>query len=267
MTKTEMIREVQEREQRLEAIAQSRVSSPFGTAISSEAHALLEQTIQELGDLFDLYFGRPNDYAASMRLVFNKDPGVMGFGSEPGTVRRLLSPVRAALTAIERTDGPLARSPESKREGSKANEGRIVFIVHGHDEAVRESTARLVSRLGLEPTILHEQPNRGQTVIEKFEKSSAGAHFAIILLTPDDFGGKDGESPRPRARQNVILELGFFFGALGRSRVCVLYTEGVELPSDYNGIVYVPLDRNGAWKLTVAKEMKAAGLPIDLNDV
>lgn len=267
MTKTEMIREVRMREQRLEAIAQSRVSGPFGTAISSEAHALFEQTLQELSELFDLYFGRPNDYTAEMRRVFNSDPGVMGTGSEPGTVRRSSSPVRAALTAIERTDGPLARSPESNGSSPKGDEGRRVFIVHGHDEAVRESTARLVLRLGLEPTILHEQPSGGRTLIEKFEASSAGVRYAIVPLTGDDVGGKGTENLKPRARQNVILELGFFFGALGRSRVCALYAEGVELPSDYAGIEYVQLDRSGAWQLLVAKEMKAAGLPVDLNDV
>src|SRR5918999_4506459 len=109
--------------------------------------------------------------------------------------------------------------------------------------------------------ILHEQPSRGQTLIEKFEQSTIGARYAIVLLTPDDLGGKAGEGLRPRARQNVILELGFFLGKLGRSRVCALFMEGVELPSDYSGVVYVPVDSSGAWRLILAKEMKGAGLP------
>ena len=145
MTKTEMIKEVQEREQRLEVIARSVVPGFPVHTISREAQGSLEQTVQEFCDLFDSYFGRPNDYAARTYQIFAADPGIMPFGTEPETVRRLLSLVRAALTAIERTDGPLVRSFESNQRGATGDEGRRVFIVHGHNEAIRESTARLVS--------------------------------------------------------------------------------------------------------------------------
>ena len=116
--------------------------------------------------------------------------------------------------------------------------------------------------------MLHEQPNRGRTIIEKFvDYASVG--FAVVLLTADDLGGTKNTSIDKmslRARQNVILELGFFLGALGRGRVCALYEHGVEIPSDYQGVVFVALDEGGAWKLAIAREMKAAGLPVDLND-
>lgn len=140
-----------------------------------------------------------------------------------------------------------------------------VFIVHGHDEAAREMVARFVSRLRLKPVILHEQPNRGRTIIEKFEGHSS-VSFAIVLLTPDDVGGKDEAGLKPRARQNVILELGFFCGTLTRSRVCALVKGEVELPSDYLGVLYIPFDDGGAWQMQLAREMKDAGLTIDLND-
>lgn len=143
-------------------------------------------------------------------------------------------------------------------------ETSYVFIVHGHDEAAREKVARFVSRLGLEPIILHEQPNRGQTIIEKFEgHSSVG--FAVVLLTPDDVGGKNESCLRPRARQNVIMELGYFCGILTRARVCALLKGDVEIPSDYFGVLYVPFDEADAWQFNLAREMKAAGLPVDLN--
>jgi len=139
-----------------------------------------------------------------------------------------------------------------------------VFLVHGHDEGSRENVARYLEKLGLRPKILHEQPNRGKTIIEKLEvHSSVG--FAVVLLTPDDIGGKDEKTLRPRARQNVILELGFFCGALGRSRVCALFKGDVEIPSDFEGVVYVPLDDSGAWRLALAREIKAAGISVDLN--
>jgi predicted nucleotide-binding protein len=145
--------------------------------------------------------------------------------------------------------------------------GRKVFLVHGRDTGPRESCARFLSQLGLEVVILHEQPDQGQTVIEKFEKH-ANVRFAVVLLTADDRGGErniqfDGQ--KPRARQNVIFELGFFLGRLGRSRVCALYEEGVELPSDYHGVIYVPIDGGEAWKLRLAKELKAAGLEVNMN--
>ncbi len=142
-----------------------------------------------------------------------------------------------------------------------------VFVVHGHDQA-RESVARLLERLGLKPIILHEQPDRGRTIIEKFE-SYAAVGFAVVLLTPDDVGGTadDPEELKPRARQNVIFELGFFVAALGRRRVCALYKGDVELPTDFAGVVYTPMDPADGWQLKLARELKHAGLDVDLNKV
>jgi len=104
-------------------------------------------------------------------------------------------------------------------------------------------------------------------MIEKFE-GHAVVGYAIVLLTGDDRGGLADADPvtyRLRGRQNVILELGYFLGTLRRRNVAVLYEEGVEIPSDYEGVAYIPLDRGGAWRLLLAREMKAAGLDIDLN--
>lgn len=157
----------------------------------------------------------------------------------------------------------------TKSNGNEATLSSEVFVVHGHDNALREATARFIEKIGLKPIILHEQPNKGRTVIEKFTEHSSVA-FAVVLLTGDDRGGKKGtrtEDLKDRARQNVILELGFFIGKLGRSRVCPLYEPGVELPTDFDGVVYIPIDEVGAWKLALAKELKVAGMPVDLNDV
>ena len=144
--------------------------------------------------------------------------------------------------------------------------GSDVFIVHGHDVEAKESVARLIEKFGLNAIILHEQPNAGKTIIEKFEDHS-NVGFAVVLLTLDDLGTcKDRpEQLNPRARQNVILELGYFMGKLGRSRVCALYKEGLELPSDYQGVLYVQIDANGAWRTALAKEIKSAGIEVDLN--
>ena len=143
--------------------------------------------------------------------------------------------------------------------------GNDVFIVHGHDEAAKHAIAGFVRRLGLNPIILDEQANRGQTIIEKFEENANEVGFAIVLLTPDDVGApKDRQAElKPRARQNVVLELGYFMGKLGRERVCPLLKDEVEKPSDIDGLVYVPMDNFNGWQLKLAKEMKQAGLPVD----
>ena len=141
---------------------------------------------------------------------------------------------------------------EGPSDMSQPTFGDEVFIVHGHDDEAKETVARFVENFGIEATILHEQANRGQTIPEKFEEHAGEAGFAIILLTPDDVGASKDETddPKPRARQNVVLELGYFWGRLGRGRVCVLYKEGVELPSDMQGLLYVPMDISEGWKPT-----------------
>ena len=141
-----------------------------------------------------------------------------------------------------------------------------VFIVHGHDESVRETVARFLEKLQIDPIILHEQPNQGRTIIEKFEDYT-DVVFAVVLLTPDDLGTpKDRRDDLEfRARQNVVFELGFFIGKLGRSKVCTLVKGTVETPSDYDGVVYTELDDAGGWKTKLVQELKAAGFNIDAD--
>jgi predicted nucleotide-binding protein len=141
---------------------------------------------------------------------------------------------------------------------------RKVFVVHGHDEAAREKIARFLERLEFEPIILHEQASRGRTVIEKVEAHS-DVGFAVVLLTPDDEGCEKGGTPRPRARQNVVLELGYFLGLLGRTHVCAMKRGDLEIPSDFEGVVYVPFDNSDGWKQALGKELQAANFPIDWN--
>lgn len=145
-----------------------------------------------------------------------------------------------------------------------------IFVVHGHDEYMKETVARTLGKLNLEPIILHEQENLGKTIIEKFELFSENVSFAIILFSADDLAyerGQPYESAKYRARQNIILELGYFMGKLGRKKVVVLHKseKNFEFPSDILGIVYIPFDPHNGWKLTLAKELKAAGYDVDFE--
>ena len=171
------------------------------------------------------------------------------------------------VTVRERTLAALGGvvQVESYRLGQQiAGLGRDVFVVHGHDEGTKETVARFIGKLGLKAIILHEQPDAGRTIIEKFEHYS-NVGFAVVLITPDDTGGPKGKpkAAKLRARQNVVFELGYFIGKLGRKRVRALCKGEVEIPSDYQGVLYILMDSAGAWREKLATEIKATG--IDVN--
>lgn len=138
--------------------------------------------------------------------------------------------------------------------------------MHGRDDGAREGVARFLEKIGLEAIILREQPNRGRTIIEKFVDYAREVGFAVVLLTPDDLGGAAAtEAQLSRARQNVIFELGYFVGSLGRGRACLLRKGEVEIPSDLYGVVYTAMDGADGWKIELARELKAAGVEFDIG--
>ena len=146
---------------------------------------------------------------------------------------------------------------------NKATDKTNVFVVHGHDDAAKHEVARFLQNAGLKPIILHEQASMGNTVIEKLEHYS-DVGFAIVLLTPDDVGrAQNQEELQPRARQNVIAELFYFLGKLGRNHVCAFKKGTIEIPSDIGGVVYIDLDAAGGWKTVLLRELEAAGYTID----
>jgi predicted nucleotide-binding protein len=167
--------------------------------------------------------------------------------------------------ALSSRGGEAASAPEVSGSVLSPNK---VFVVHGHNHGVKESVARFLEKLDLDPVILHEKPNAGRTIIEKVS-DYADVHFAVVLLTADDEGRPRGsaEPAQFRARQNVILELGYFLGKLGRARVCALYEKGVELPSDYQGVLFLPLEGGDRWKFDLVRELRAAGFAVDANRI
>ena len=167
---------------------------------------------------------------------------------------------------------PFAQASRTDVDQSK------VFIVHGHNNEVKLSVARTIEQLGLTAIILHEQEDNGRTIIEKFESNTEDVGFAVVILTADDWGISKKEKDEsaeaenevdfhPRARQNVVFEMGYFIGKLDRAHTFLLIDEGVEKPGDLDGIVYTPYDIGGSWKLKLAKELKAVGYKVDLNKI
>lgn len=146
-----------------------------------------------------------------------------------------------------------------------ARNKRKVFIVHGRDNEAKQEVARFIECIGLQSIILHEQASAGMTIIEKIERYSNDADFALVLYTPCDVGRGIHETkipPKNRARQNVVFEHGYLMAKLGRENVCALVKGEIETPNDISGVVYVGFDGLGAWKYQVAKELKACGYEI-----
>jgi len=185
-----------------------------------------------------------------------------------GDLERSRSIITATLDQLKLSESPQLPSAEGESQLSGPPK---IFIVHGHDEIAKTQLENLLYRLGTEPIILHRQANKGRTIIEKFEAES-DVQYAIVLLTPDDFGArvgfpKDKDSKvRFRARQNVIFELGFFYGKLGRDHVCCLYKKGkqeIELPSDTDGILYIPFGNSvEEAESKIRQELIAAGIKL-----
>jgi predicted nucleotide-binding protein len=139
-----------------------------------------------------------------------------------------------------------------------------IFIVHGHAmDDVNSIRLFVGQRTGVIPVSLAEEVGMGQTIIEKFEKHGSKADFVIVLMSPDDVGQVEsdfeaGHQPQARARQNVVLELGYFYRAVGRDKVVVM-DGGVERPSDIAGVSYIEYPGDN-WMEKLRNELDAAGL-------
>ena len=183
------------------------------------------------------------------------------------------------LTALERTgDSALGRfaaeteptsvghDPEVRTAPGASRSPNRVFVVHGSNEAARVSVVDHLRRLGLEAIVLHDQPNMGRHLLTKFIQEADLVTFAVVIMTDDDVGGASPASLSPRARQNVILELGYFIAHLGQARVCALITPGLQTPSDFDGIVYIRMDSDDRWRRELTRELQAAEMPITVAD-
>jgi hypothetical protein len=217
-------------------------------------------------------------YLAGLTAVFAKKP-LVPIASFGGASEQLIRAVRElegradSLEVLRSPWNPHMLDAAFKIAGliqdpkPEVNVAEKVFIVHGHDAGARDAVALVLSMIGLQPIILSEQTDRGRAIIEKFEDHAGEANFAVVLLTPDDIGGVKTGPTTARPRQNVVFELGFFVGRLGRGKVHLLKRGDLEGFSDFQGVVYTELDSHGAWKFRLAHELKAAGLHVDMAKV
>ncbi|HTT97803.1 MAG TPA: nucleotide-binding protein [Rhizomicrobium sp.] len=240
------------------------------TRLSPEEVGSALRMLGDMGHFYSSAVFLPNDREHIGSITFSDDNSFDGYLKYSGIeelledlyLRRGQALWNAVNFAESRTEVIANHASHTREGGSKSHE---IFIVHGHDEATKESVARFIEKLGLVPVILHERPSMGRPIITKFCEEARNVSFAVVLMTPDDIGGKTGSDQlNQRARQNVVFELGFFIGMLAPSRVVALVKGNLEKPSDYEGVVYISLDRED-WRTRLGSELRAAGITFDSN--
>ena len=268
LNRKEIIRQLKQLKRRLvDEVAEAYSSR--GTQFGQNRFEALKRKTREVLDSF-----LPGESARFDRSLFSysisirnswEDTGRWFLNNSGGKYEAYIDSLIMDLEADEYVPVQLENGTNEVESSSSNTKNNKVFIVHGHGEAVKERTARFISKLGLDPIILHEQASKGKTIIEKLEHYS-DVGFALVLYTEDDLGNTANDAEKgelkPRARQNVVFEHGLLIGFLTRERVMPIVDGNVELPGDISGVVYIS---DSAWQLTVAKELKSVGYEIDLN--
>ena len=217
-----------------------------------------------IGGLFEANSAPVQMVAAASRLQ------ILGEGQDKFELAKAhyMGALQAAQEVLkEDTFGEIRGAPA---KGPLTSSNRV-FVVHGHDDAAKGELEAILNEMGLEPVVLHRQPDGGRTIIEKIE-AYADVGFAFVLLTPDEVAYLATEEAKEdstrlkefRARPNVVFELGYFIGRLGRERTCCLYKAPVTLPSDVNGIIYKRFERSvEEAAYGISKELKNAGYKLN----
>lgn len=185
------------------------------------------------------------------------------------------APVTKAEAPLIAAD--IAQDVRSSVEPAKGEAtSNAVFVVHGHDTESLTELEEYLGSVSVVPIILSRQDESPQSLFQKFMTVGAHARFAIVLLCADDYGvsrrqydasGVGERALQFRARQNVILELGFFYGRLGWENVFVVYKgpdrvfPNFERPSDLEGVVFDPISEAG-WRKKLGQKLTAAGFDL-----
>lgn len=244
------------------------ISEIDGVERNSPEHA---RWLSNVLRILDTKFGADSQYSStirsfpwketSSRIYSGYDISAQMQRDNQNAFKRQMGQAKGIIqSAIDALEERVSETNEEESSISGLYDPQKVFIVHGHNETVKQTVARTLESIGLTPIILAEQPDKGRTVIEKFEHEGNDVGFAVVLLTADDKGRRNkARTMQSRARQNVVFEMGYFMALLGRERVMLLLQPGVEEPSDLKGVVYTALDKDGSWKYRLVKELKEQG--------
>jgi len=259
LTHKEVIAEIERYNTELSGILTRFKETREGLYISPKDDPLYRQYVRELVDLYNDALGQ-NVYSRQIAAEYTNGFGYLGCPSFKG-VENVLSVVRASLTRLHRNPELLTQKKVQEALRHKEN----IFIIHGRDEAKwRELKDIIKSTFRLNPIVLIEQPDAGcKTIVEKFEHYAQTCIYAIAVFTPDD-EVMSGEERYLQARPNVIYELGWFCGNLGRGSVMLLLREGTTLFSDFGGIIQKRFNANVSEKIIeIQGDLVAAGVLSD----
>jgi predicted nucleotide-binding protein len=198
-------------------------------------------------------------------IVSHKDPKFVMENICAGKVKNVQICTEKFLTSPKKNvDAPSSATISSS---TNVNSKRKVFIVHGKDETMKKALVDALEMLWLEPIVLHQQPNRGEDLVEQFASYSA-VSFAVILLSPDEYTCTKGETVdkrRFRSGQDVIFELGFFVGRLGEGNVLALFKESAdfEVPLNHTGLLFAPFDEKASWKMRLLTALASSGFDVN----
>lgn len=244
----------------------------------------LDNTKRKAIVICDAYLGKNNSYSRDISVINFIDidysspqllyPEIIKYGSKMANILdELIFKLENGILAISDNNTVDVSAPKTRTLASKSDQrpallSKKIFIVHGHNNEMKEAVARLIEKIGLKPIILHEQPDKGRTIIKKFE-DHADVSFAIVLISPDDPISSGSPDEKFRPRQNVIFEMGYFIGKLGTDCVFTLCKDPKKLDilSDYQGVIYTEYDPHGNWKFKLIRELKACKYDVDINSI
>lgn len=226
------------------------IDSAYNIAYIREAKEQIENLLEELESFVnENHFLLGSDYLLEIEDIFESVKEMSSFSSMEDRIHQ---------KSIQKDIANLARKI--------LEENKKIFIVHGRNIPMRDKVSSFLGRLKLDYVILESEHNSGATIIEKFINNAEDCLYAIVLFSADDLGKlENSESDfQSRVRQNVILELGYFLGKVGRRNIVILHevNKNIETPSDFSGIVYEPFDEYGAWKSKLIREMRNAQIYI-----
>jgi predicted nucleotide-binding protein len=146
-----------------------------------------------------------------------------------------------------------------------------VFVVCGTDGEMKQAVTNALTKLRLVPVVMCEEPSQGRKLVDRFQ-DYADIGFAVVLLSPDDFAYSKDESPtkrKLRPRQDVVFELGFLLGKLGKGNLLVLCREFIDFegPTDFEGMKVIVFDDRDSWKLALIRELINCGYNVDANRI
>jgi predicted nucleotide-binding protein len=135
---------------------------------------------------------------------------------------------------------------------------------------MKQKLTKALGKLLLVPVVLCEEPGHGRKIVERFTADYNDIGLAVVLLSPDDYVYAKNEQPSKRKlkpRQDVVFELGYLLGKLGKEKVLVLYRESekgeFEVNTDFEGVTSAPFDSLDSWKLALLHGLLGNGYAVE----